>query len=224
MKKVKALIICFNRLSSTKAMAEYLADNGCEVILVDNGSTFPELLKWYETCPYKIHHLPAVIENAHKSPWTSGILDRLPDRRYIVSDHDLDLSQVPSDFLEVLQTGLENNPTAIKCGLSLRIDDLPQNALTEKVLKIESAYWRNKDANGYYLAPVDTTLALYDAQRTRDSNPKSFFSAVRSPEPYTCRHLPWYFTPENLTDEERYYLAQIKNSGMWCHEFKRTYF
>lgn len=218
--KIKAFIIAFNRLTSTKAMAEYLADNGCDVELVDNGSTFPKLIEWYKKCPHKVHRLPAAKENAHKTPWTSGIIPSLKDERYIVTDHDLDLSEVPGDFLEVLEKGLENE-NAIKCGLSLKISDLPKNTLTEQVLKIESNYWKKRDERGYYSAPIDTTLALYHAERAKDFTNETFFRAVRSPEPYTARHLPWYNTPENLTEEERYYLQSIRNTGFWSHEYKR---
>lgn len=222
MRKTKAFVIMYNRLTWPRQMCEWLADNGCEVILVDNGSTYAPLLDWYGQCPHKVHRLKAQIEQAHKTPWTSGIIGQIPDSHYIVTDHDLDLSAVPSDFLAVLMAGLENKD-AIKCGLSLRIDDLPDNQLTEQVLKIESAYWRNKDERGYYLAPVDTTLALYHAQRTRNSTPNSFFNAVRTPQPYTAAHLPWHLTPETLTDEEWYYLNSIGNTGHWCHSFKRLY-
>jgi hypothetical protein len=223
MRKTKAFVIMYNRLTWPKQMCEWLADNGCEVILVDNGSTYAPLLDWYGQCPYKVHRLKAQIEQAHKTPWTSGIIGQIPDSHYIVTDHDLDLSAVPSDFLAVLMAGLENKD-AIKCGLSLRIDDLPDNELSKKVVKWEKKFWLQHDQNGYYLAPVDTTLALYDAKRTANVPDTEFFRAVRTPEPYTARHLPWYNTPENLTEEERFYLGSITNNGFWGHEYKRTFF
>lgn len=220
---IKAFVIMFNRFTWPKAMCEFLADNGCEVILIDNGSTYQPLLDWYAACPYKVHRLPAATEQAHKTPWTSGIIGSVKDDRYIVTDHDLDLSGLPNDFLDVLNEGLETNDV-IKCGLSLRIDDLPKNALTDKVVKYESGFWRHRTPNGFYLAAVDTTLALYDARKTAVATDKEFFNAVRTPEPYTARHLPWYNTPETLTDEERFYLASIKNTGFWSHEYKRTFY
>ena len=222
MKKIPAFVIMFNRLTWPMAMCEFLADNGCEVVLVDNGSTYQPLLDWYGECPYKLHRLPPINEGAHKTPWTSGIIESYGSKRYIVTDHDLDLSNVPSDFLDVLKSGLEPS-SAIKCGLSLKIDDLPENELTKRVLRIESGYWGKANDAGFYHAPIDTTLALYDAERTRGCNDKTFFNALRTPNPYTARHLPWYNTPENLTSEERFYLQSIKNNGFWSHEYKRIF-
>lgn len=219
---MNAYIISFNRLTPTKAMAEYLADHGIEVVIVDNCSTYQPLLDWLETCPHKVHRLPKVTENHHKTPWTFGVIYP-KESHYLVTDHDLDLSNIPSDFLEVLFTGLENQ-SVIKAGFSLELEDLPRNEYTHKVAKYESKFWQApKDVNGFYLADIDTTFALYDAERTRANFETGFFKAVRAPRPYTARHLPWYNTPENLSEEEKFYLNSIGNTGHWCHEYKRQY-
>ena len=218
--KIKAFLIAFNRLSSLKAMAEFLADHNLNVILIDNGSQYQPLLDWYKTKPFKIHRLTK--EYGHKSLWTSGIINQYKDPHYIVSDHDLDLTGLPPDFVEKLFQGLENE-WAIKSGLSLRVDDLPRNAYTKEVTKWESKWWlTERDANGFYFSDVDTTFALYDAERTRNASEADFFRAVRSPKPYEVRHLPWYVTPENITPEEQFYMDNIGGaSGYWTHHFKR---
>lgn len=219
---MKAFIIMFNRLTWPKAMAEFLGDHDIEVILVDNGSTYPPLLEWYEDCPHRVHRLTK--EHNHKSLWASGLINEYPDEHYIVSDHDLDLSDVPGDFVDKLFGGLNGNIWATKAGLSLKIDDLPQNDYTAGVVAWESKWWqRPQDANGFYFADVDTTFALYDAGRMKAATDAQFFQAVRSPKPYEARHLPWYNTPDNLSEEERYYMANIGNVGFWTHEFKRQH-
>lgn len=49
MSKTIALIINWNRLEYPKNMADWLAENGTvEPIIVDNGSTYPPLLEYYE--------------------------------------------------------------------------------------------------------------------------------------------------------------------------------
>jgi glycosyltransferase involved in cell wall biosynthesis len=219
--KIKAFIIMFNRVTLPKNMAEFLSDNGCEVILIDNNSTYEPLLDWYAKCPYKVYRLQENL--GHKSLYTSGILDEYKDQYYYLTDHDLDLSGVPSDFQELLMKGFEN-PGVIKSGLSLKIDDLPNNPYANIAREWESKYWeRPRDANGFYHSEVDTTFALYDRGREYSGFPATddFFRAVRSPHPYTARHVPWYNTPENITEEEIYY---IKSTGTyWLGHFKEIY-
>jgi hypothetical protein len=88
----------------------------------------------------------------------------------------------------------------------------------------EKKYWeRQRDKNGFYLSEIDTTFALYDRNREYKDFPQGddFFRAVRSPLPYTAKHLPWYNTPENISDEELYY---IKSTGTyWLGHFKDIY-
>ncbi len=105
---MKAFVIMFNRLTWPRELCKRLAKEGCEVILIDNGSTYPPLLKWYKTkCPYKIHYLPNTY--GHKSLWTSGIINEYNDEYYLVTDHDLDLSLVPNGFIKILRYALDSN-------------------------------------------------------------------------------------------------------------------
>ena len=217
---MKAFVIMFNRLEWPKAMCEYLTKAGCEVILMDNGSTYGPLKEWYKDCPYKIHFLTTEFYN--RGLWQSGILKEYDDKQYILTDPDLDLSSVPLDFVSVLQQGLANNPDVMKSGLSLRIDDLPDNDYTREVVSWEKKWWEKpKDKDGFFMADVDTTLALYDSERVERFYKDGFFLGVRSPEPYVARHLPWYSTQENLSEDEKYYLKSvIGNRGQWSHRFK----
>lgn len=208
----------FNRLTWPKALCEQLSDVGCEVILVDNESTYPPLLEWYKKCPYKVHFLPDTL--GHKSLWKSDLIDQYKDEYYIVTDHDLDLSQVPKDFIEVLTKGFQND--VVKSGLSLKIDDLPVNSYTNEVISWETKFWQTpRDANGFYFSDIDTTLAIYKRDRVPlAAQGDRFFRAVRSPEPYTARHLPWYNTPETITEEEIFYMNNLKSCGYWTLKYK----
>lgn len=220
MSKIKSFVIMYNRFTWAKALCEFLSDNGCEVILMDNGSTYPPLLEWYEKCPYELHKMG----NSHynRGLWTGGVIDYYGDKNYILTDHDLDLSLVPADFVNKLFVGLENNTEVMKSGLSLKINDLPDNAYTKEVIAWEKKWWEKPtDKNGFYMADIDTTLALYDAERTKKFYKDGFFLAVRSPKPYVAKHLSWYNTPENITEEEIYYQEHIIGiRGHWNHRYK----
>lgn len=220
---MKAFIIMFNWLTWPKAMAEYLTALGCEVILIDNNSSYPPLLQWYENCPFKVHRMQ---ENfGHLALWKSGLIDSFDDQYYIVTDPDLDIfTDVPFNFLATLKQGLLNNPDVIKSGLSLKIDDLPDNAYAKRVYEWELKFWQTPvDNEGFYKSDIDTTFAMYDRTRYFGQLPNNrFFSGVRSPAPYTARHLPWYFTEESVlnNDEQKYYLRHTNT--YWATQFKET--
>ena len=204
----------FNLITWPKKLAEDLSKLGCEVILIDSNSTYPPLLEWYEHCPYKIHRL--------KENWLScaffktDIYDQYKDDRFfILTDPDLDISETPKDFIEVLKKGLENTdvPYLWKAGLSLSIKNLPVNDMTKRVIHHERVFWMDNRLNdyGFYVAPIVTTLAVYD--RTKSSFylngthwSDQFSRALRSPYPYTCKHIPWSLTKEDLTDELKYFI------------------
>lgn len=219
---MKAFIIMFNRLTWPQKLCADLASSGCEVILIDNKSTYPPLLEWYKTCPYKVHF----VENLGcKTLWLSGVIDQYDDEYYIVTDHDLDILELPADWIGVLMAGFKYDVT--KSGLSLKIDDLPDNPFANEVKEFESRFWNTK-INGYYLSQIDTTLAVYSRARMTqvkfpfdfiDNSHSIFWNAVRSPDGYEARHLPWYNTPENITEEEQYYIDHIGPDGYWTRKF-----
>lgn len=217
---MKVFIIAYNRLTPLKAMCEWLEQRGCTPIIIDNFSSYQPLVRWYDTCPYMVHRMWTNM--GHQVFWKAEFLTRFIDRYYIVTDPDLDLSGVPDDFVDVLMKGLLANPTVIKSGLSLRIDDLPDNPYANEVKAWEQKYWdRPQDEHGFYKSEIDTTLALYDRERVFGQLPNDlFFQAVRSPYPYTARHLPWYQTKESVAanEEEKYYMDHTHT--YWSGKFK----
>jgi hypothetical protein len=153
--------------------------------------------------------------------WDAGIINDYQDQYYAVTDPDLDLSGVPRDYLDVLMRGLTGNSEVIKAGLSLRIDDLPTNAFTAQILVKEEKYWQaDRDLNGFYVAGIDTTFAIYDRERLLN---QKFYWSLRSPEPYVARHLPWYLTRENLTIEELFYLVRATDVSSFTRIFRENF-
>lgn len=197
-----------------------LTKRGCEVVIINNQSTYLPLKNWLTNCDYEV--LDMAENFGSRALWTAGIAPTTG--RYIVSDHDLDISHVPDDMLRTMNEALDHNKTVIKAGLSLFIDDLPKNAYTLQIVKYERQFYRNKSACGqHYSAPIDTTIAMYDADRLAKTPPAGFFNAVRLSPPYYARHLPWYNTPANLSDEEKYYSKHIGNDGYWTRKFLETF-
>lgn len=194
---IPAFIINFNRLGAPRAMVEYLLTvRGVRPIIVDNNSTYPPLLEWYETKPCQLIRMKHNCGN--RVVW-DNVMAR-EDEEYIVTDPDLDLSGVPKDFLDVMRRGLDQHPQITRIGLSLEIDDLPDSPTCRDALSQERQMWTPLPS-GYLKADFVTTFGLYRGPR--------LFPGIRTPRPYTARHLPWYYTKDNLPEDERYYLSSI---------------
>lgn len=209
-------------------MVEYLIQiPELEVIIIDNASTYPNLLDWYDTNPCKIYRLEKNYGNfvlfsspeaipGHTKPDFKEIYGIDKGRQYILSDCDLDLSSVPREtLLPVLQEGLREYPNAVKCGISLELNDLPDTALAREAKGWELNNWSRKPEDytkggGKFIsAPVDTTFALY----TGIGEQNDFDRCIRTDRPYTARHLTWYYGPHNPPPEdELWYLKNISKS------------
>lgn len=219
MTKILCFLIARDRFICLKNMVEYLVQiPELEVIILDNASSYSPLLEWYDTNPCKIYRLDNNYGNFVLFSATTAIpgfekpdfkeIYQLEGRQYILSDCDLDISNVPKDLVTVLQEGLRRYPWAVKCGLSLEINDLPDNKITREVKTTwEGNNWKLID-DLYIKAPVDTTFALY----TGVGEQNDFDRCLRVNRPYVCRHLSWYITPENVTEEDKYYFAGITSN------------
>jgi len=197
-----------------------MTKSGLEVIFIDNNSSYPPLVEWYKTCPYKVHNIgynsreipfEKEVKIGH-APWRSGIIKDYGDRFYIVTDPDISIEGIPEGWINILMKGLHQSDVW-KAGLSLKIDDLPDNEMTQIIKGHESAFYAVMtdfpEGDNFYKGPTSTTLALYD----NDKYNGDFLNAIRSPEPYTCRHLPYYMTKDTLTDEYKNYIETSKWDG-----------
>lgn len=212
----------FNWLTWTRELASFFDDvAGVEVIIIDNASTYPPLLEWYDTqCRYRVVRLE--YNHGCHAPWTSGtVLPREEHRSqfgsdyYIVTDPDLNFTGCPKDVVNVLVEGYERYPEITKVGVSLEIDDLPTDSLIGKpAAEWESQFWQRRRDSQFFDAGVDTTFGLYGAGVPCVGN------CLRSDRPYTVRHEPWYLTSANLTEEHRFYF-QNASFGHWTAVIQR---
>ena len=205
----------FNRLTTTRTLCDQIAKlEGAEVIIIDNDSTWEPLLDWYNDCPFEVIRLHENL--GHHAPWICGAVEQGSSPFYCVTDCDLDLTGIPFDALEVLQRPFSMpRINVIKCGLSLRIDDLPP--WQESVRTWEQRWWRRPVCGGsYYAAAVDTTFASY--RRGTDFSTATSVAnvaSIRAAMPYTARHVPWYLDGENLDEENANYFATANASNSW---------
>lgn len=206
---MKAIIINYNRKTLTEQTAVWCATNGLEPIIIDNSSNYEPLLEWYAHCPFKVVRMDK--NYGHKVIWSNWMFRDLGIKdKYILTDPDLDLSSVPSDFLEVMEEGLKRYPDFERIGLSLEIDDLPGDAKGRAVYKHEIRFWQKPLDELYFDAEVDTTFAL------QKICPYNTYNSLRVGKPYTARHLPWYYRDmSKLCEDERNYLLTAGESFSW---------
>jgi hypothetical protein len=199
-------IVCRDRVTCLQQLVAWLEQvrHADEVYLIDNASTYPPLLEYYEQTPHTV--LRAGGNFGHKVGWTLGTIHRhARGRRFIYTDPDvLPVDDCPPDAVERMAEVFDRDGNAAKVGFSIKIDDLPPWC-RDGIQDWEAKYWYDLDGMvGAYRAPIDTTFALYNGFAGRRFK---YRPAYRLPEPYTVRHLPWYVDPSNLSDEDEYYRA-----------------
>lgn len=205
-----------NTFAALQGMVEYLKQLGEDIFIVDNNSTYPPLLDWYATKPVTEVFMLGHNRWKHHAPWRSLIVEKVMPKtgNYVVSDPDLDLTGIPLDVLDLLHTGLQQHARYTKAGLSLRLDDIPDaNPLKHQIVNWERQWWTNRLNASFYSASIDTTFAMYRVGVKAQVGGRH--ADLRAAPPYCCRHIPWYVTEDNLTDEDifRYSLSDI--GGHW---------
>ena len=213
-KEIPIIINNFNRLSSLLRLIDALTSCGyTRIYILDNASTYPPLLSYYESCPFEVIRLGRNL--GFKALWKSHCMKRFCGDYYIYTDSDVvPANDCPADFIDYFWTELKKHPFARKIGFSLRIDNLPDHYVRkQEVIERESVYYQRPNKQGLYRAPIDTTFALY-RPRVGLSRSRSV-EAYRTAYPYQAEHLPWYSDSAHLSEEERYYLAHCTHVTEW---------
>lgn len=202
-----------NRLSFLRDLINSLEKMGYKNIhIIDNNSSYPPLIEYYNKCPYKVYRLDKNI--GYLALWKTEIYKKFIKDYYVYTDSDVvPIQQCPSDFLNIFFEKMKNNKQLMKIGLGLKIDDLPDHFHNKfEVIKWESQYQLNQTQDGYFIAGVDTTFALY---RPFMKGGASGLKMLRSKFPYEAHHMPWYNDSDNLSDEEIFYIKSATASTHW---------
>ena len=120
----------------------------------------------------------------------------------VISDSDIEIINYSGDkcWLYKLRSKMELNPFIGKLGASLSLSNLKERKDLEKTYLREKSFYKKKLCNGIYLAPVDTTLAIYKKDLFVSSSfrlypghmsyIKPFYYVGRSEEVHV-KHLGW---------------------------------
>jgi hypothetical protein len=206
-------IVNYNQLVCLTKQLDWLVDAGHRNIrILDNSSTYPALLRYYEEVEqrYKGIIKVAFLERNFgcRGVLTENVIGRfIPTVPYAYSDGDVVPDKCcPTNAVEYLASLLDEHPEICKAGLGLRIDDIPNTyKFREQAVLWESQFWRRPVAPDLFRAPIDTTFAVY-----RPGTPYSLEPALRTGWPYVARHEPWYSVSSRPSDEERFYQESVK--------------
>jgi glycosyltransferase involved in cell wall biosynthesis len=206
MRNCKVVINNRNRLTTTKNMVEKLLqlNPNEEIIIIDNGSTYPPLLEWYKTINVDVRYEK---NEGHLALWATQ-LDKQLDDFFIYTDSDIILNEnFPLDWKEIMYN-VHLKYEYKKIALGIRIDDLPEYyRYKNQVIRNEGRWWLEAVDDYLFKADTDTTFSFME----------NFFDNCYPSLRITrtdmiCRHHGWYLDLDNLDNEEKYYLDHLENT------------
>ncbi|MBG0859038.1 MAG: glycosyltransferase family 2 protein [Bacteroidales bacterium] len=220
-KEIPIIINNFNRFTYLKILIEALEQrNYLNIYIIDNASTYPPLLEFYNKCPYHIFRL-----GKNMGPfalWQSDIYKKFINDFYVYTDSDVvPVKECPDDFMEIFLKVLRKHKFARKVGFSLRIDNIPdQYDFKNEVLHWEKQFFGHTVDDILFKAPIDTTFALY-RPRARDGA-NSYVTMFRTKFPYEAEHLPWYVNSRNMSEEDIFYIRNARTTSTWTELSKKN--
>lgn len=200
---IPVFIVNRNRHAAMVQLIDWLRAGGTrKIVILDNASTYPPLLQYYDALPAGVNVLRLPQNHGPYVLWQQGVHEVL-ETPYVLTDSDIVPAEgCPADLVGRLYETMRRYPDASKVGPALRIDNLPDGyADADTVRKWESQFWEHPVAPGVFAAPIDTTFALYPARAAFSIDDR----ALRLGRPYIVEHTPWYAQEHALSDEERYY-------------------
>lgn len=199
-----------NRLTTTRNMVEKLLSLNPDehIIIIDNESTYPPLLEWYEYISNNPRYWNKVEimygkNEGHLAIWATELYKDLGEF-FVYTDSDIELNpNFPMDWKEImLQKWAEYQ---CKIALALRIDDLPDHyRYKNQVKRNEGRWWLEEVEKNVFKADTDTTFFLM-----KNIGDNRYRSVRLARTDLIAKHVPWYHDIDNLDEEEKYYLEHL---------------
>lgn len=211
---IPVIIINYNRLADLEKLVSFLLKRKHKnIVVVDNGSTYPPLLEYYEKIKNKVTIKIMNYNYGHLVFWRNPELYKEYSNGYhIVTDFDIiPNEELPENYVGQLISILNTHKHVTKVGFALRIDDLPKERLG--VIPWEQPFWDNPIGKDLYRAAIDTTFALYPPKYKFSFG--TFYNAIRVGGNFTARHGGFYIVDTNLSEEDIYYFETANASSTW---------
>ena len=228
---IPIVVISFNRLHALqRALESYRRLDRARIVIHDTGSTFPPLLDYLAGLQRTgaadvLLHQTAILSERHLNSVAGTVARAVRELRaeyYVVTDPDIEIDGAcPSDLLDLYAFLLSSVRDADVVGPMLRIDDLPHcYPLRQTVLtRQHDLFWHKAPTPvpwrsgqiAFQRAVIDTTFGMYRASYSFSR----MTNGLRTYAPYWARHLDWYLDPDNLTDDQAWYLRTSSRASHW---------
>lgn len=221
---IPVIIINFNQLFYLKKQIDFYLNRGFKnIIIVDNKSSYPPLLEYYNELKSNSNITIELMSDnfGHMVFYNNKTLQKKYGKGfYFLTDADVvPNANLPLDFFETMLKFLKNNFINVtKVGFALDIDSIPDYyPKKQNVINWEKAFWKNrtKEKEESYFALIDTTFALYKPGYPKKYNQNEFLYAIRIAEYFTAKHGGWYIDYNNMTDEQLFYQNTANSSSSW---------
>lgn len=237
-KRVLIFILSFNRLTVLRRAVRSFRKRvpWRDLVILDNGSDYRPLLEWYRWFEKKGGTVLPGPPLGDDPDDLSRAAERIeaykaehPCDYYAVTDPDISLETARTDALTLFSTILDRHPEQKVVGPMLRIRDIPSHyparewALFHHKQQFWSQppekflQWKHKRI-WYQISGIDTTFGLMRGDHIfQRAQP-----GIRVYHPYEALHLDWYLDPDNLAEDQKFYLQHGSGgvshwSADWFH-------
>ena len=213
-KNITVVIIGFNQYTYIKKMVSQVEKYTTDIVILDNNSTFPELLNYYKN-EYKYTLLKFDKNYGHKV-YEKSVVNYLVGDIYILTDPDLEFNKkLPDNFIqEMINISIHYEAEKVGFALLIDSDDIREDVkcFGKTIKDFEKQYWMCKfyyPNHELYSAAIDTTFCLINKQNKGGH--------YRIAGDYVCKHLPWHknFQKELIEGEFDYYKKNNISTNYW---------
>jgi hypothetical protein len=203
---IPVFITCRDRLEPLLGLLHYLERAGWEdVYLLDNASTYPPLLEYYERTPHRLIRFEHNF--GHQVFWRMNMFERENvTGKFVVTDCDIvPIEECPLDAIDYFAEVLDFYHDIFKVGFGFKLDDIPDTyKFKHEMIPWEARFQRWPLGPRLYKATLGTHFCVY--------RPNSGFArapSIRTGYPYMARHTSWYVNSGDLTDEDAFYRESV---------------
>jgi len=220
---IPIVILNYNRADPLRKLVDWCKtlDGRGDIWIVDNASTYPGTLDFYDevdSWPKVGPGAPRVRVVVSDQNRGHGTIPRFLSSlrgadaaqfrgRVVFTDPDLvPYPDTPNDVLRVACEVLDRNPSLVKVGPGLEVDDIPDCYFNVAWARFwEQHFWEAPMTSLRLsrMAPIDTTFALY---RSASGYKATTWPAARLVRPRVLKHVDWYEDAYHPSEEFQYYV------------------